>query len=188
MKLRNWGLLISIIIAAGCTVYSLLPVLLVVHSGIYNGGQLGKAVAQYPDTGITVLVAFATWIVVSYQFTKTEHKEILRMLLRDISGTRDNWVIYNVFKGSGWRTRAQIVESLKTPKLRNEIAKLVGKDWREVDRNIHILESAGIVKIQSVHDSIILYELTERGTNLQKVLESRGSRPLLTVEDGGGAK
>lgn len=182
MKSRNWVLLVSIITAVASSAYSILPILVSLHSGTFKPGQLGRIVVLYPGTTMTIPVAFAFWIAVGYQLLQTGHRKILKILLTNFSGAKDNWVIYNVFKGRGWGTRISILEALGSPKLRNEIAKVIEKDWRETDRNIRILESAGLVKVQSVHNSIVLYELTESGKDLLQTIMATLSSTSLTSE------
>lgn len=68
-----------------------------------------------------------------------------------------------------------MMEILETPMIRSEIADIVGMDWKEVDRNIKILESVDLVKTQYSHGSTSVFELTNKGKNvLEKVKSAIG--------------
>jgi predicted transcriptional regulator len=66
-----------------------------------------------------------------------------------------------------------IMEVLDGPKKRSEVAKLTYADWKEVDRNIRILESVGLVRVREDGKHRTFYELTEQGKNLVERIRSR---------------
>ena len=65
-----------------------------------------------------------------------------------------------------------IMESLKIPRMKSEIAKITTTDWKEVDRNIRILSSVDLVNTEFVHGSFSVYELTERGKEALRTVET----------------
>lgn len=89
-----------------------------------------------------------------------------------LSGKEDGLAIYNIFKGRGGNRRLLIMESLKVARMRNEIAKITNTDWKEVDRNIRILCSFNLVKTDFVHGSFSVYEMTERGKEILRIIET----------------
>ena len=80
--------------------------------------------------------------------------------------------VFEVFSGRGGVRRLAIMHSLETPRLRNEIANLTNTDWKEVDRNIKVLESVNLVRTQFSHGSISTFELTANGKKLMDIIQS----------------
>jgi DNA-binding HxlR family transcriptional regulator len=52
--------------------------------------------------------------------------------------------------------------------------RLTGIDWKEVDRQIGLLEQYGFVSVDAQEGPIKLYKLTEQGRMLVKLLDEPG--------------
>lgn len=76
-----------------------------------------------------------------------------------------------IVKMRGGNSRLQLLRSLDSPKQRNELTLLTGIDWKEVDRNIGLLLSYGLVSIYAESGSVKIYKLTEQGRLLLKLID-----------------
>ncbi len=175
----NRRILIVLILAAISTFLTVYTVFLIFHStppvtfggssnpvSAYNG-PVETLVGAHSGT-IPMTFAVVGWLLTGYELFAERKKEISQILRTEISGKRDHWNIYNVFKGKGGARRLTILEALSTPRQRNEVAKLTNTDWKEVERNVRILESANLVRTGSPRTTFPFFELTEEGDNLLK--------------------
>lgn len=71
----------------------------------------------------------------------------------------------------GGNSRLELLRNLETPKQRNELTQITGIDWKEVDRNIGLLLSYGLVSIYAESGSVKIYKLTEQGRLLLKLID-----------------
>ncbi|MCL5874588.1 MAG: hypothetical protein M1161_04530 [Candidatus Thermoplasmatota archaeon] len=133
-------------------------------TSIINGSAI--PVLGLQSVPIPLSLSVAGWLLTGYEIFAERRKQISQILRTRISGSRDNWNVYRVFKGKGGARRLTILESLDVPRQRNEVAKLTNTDWKEVDRNIRILESANLVRLRTAKTSFPFYELTEQGEEL----------------------
>lgn len=124
--------------------------------------------------GLTFVFLFLIGIPVErYELAAKKRKDVAHFVKREISGERDQWLIFGVFRSKGGSRRLMIMEVLDGPKNRSEVAKLTYADWKEVDRNIRILESVGLVRVDKNGKHRTFYELTERGKDLVERIRSR---------------
>lgn len=80
--------------------------------------------------------------------------------------------VYELMVGMrGGTSRLALLQSLETPRHRQELAEITGIDWKEVDRETTILEKYGLVKMYAQSGSVKLYQTTEQGQLLVKLLE-----------------
>jgi DNA-binding MarR family transcriptional regulator len=117
-------------------------------------------------------LSVAGWLLTGYELFAEKRKQISHILKTRISGGRDRWNVYNIFKGKGGARRLTIMESLNVPRQRNEVAKLTNTDWKEVDRNIRILEAANLVRLRTAKTAFPFYELTEQGEELLEIIST----------------
>ncbi len=66
--------------------------------------------------------------------------------------------------------RLELLRNADSPKQRNELSQITGIDRREVDRQINLLLSYGLVAIHAESGSMKIYRLTEQGRLLLKLL------------------
>jgi predicted transcriptional regulator len=131
---------------------------------------IAKATVVYPFVIVPWVLSAIGWLTVGYELFSVKQKAISKALKKELSEEDDRSTLYNILKGKGGARRLAMMFSLETPKLRNEIAKSTGTNWKEVDRNIKLLSSVELVQLQFVHGSMSVYELTEKGKKvLQKV-------------------
>lgn len=158
------------------TAYVIFLALIIYTTGVTLFNGLQRAVQEFPFTIIPILTAGLGWLATVYEIFSLKNKEVLKTLRKNLSGKSDDWVLYNAFKGRGGPRRLSIMESLGKPKLRNEIAQLTGTDWKEVDRNIRVLESIDLVRIQYNHGKVSVYELTDKGKEFLNLVETEIKR------------
>lgn len=77
----------------------------------------------------------------------------------------------------GSETRVRLLESLSIPKTRLQLANELGHDWNVVDRNIKTLLKYGVVRESSAYGNVRLYELTETGKTVLKLIEELRGAP-----------
>jgi hypothetical protein len=85
------------------------------------------------------------------------------------AGVDDN--VYDLMvkmKGAG--SRLELLRSMDTPKHRSELAQVTGLDWKEVDRDLDLLEKYGIVAVYAESGAIKMYGLTQQGKLLLSLL------------------
>ncbi len=176
MNRRILTVLILVVISTVLTFYTLFLIffryLPVTFDGSSNpvstyNGPVDTLVGIHSAT-IPMTFAVVGWLLAGYELFAERKKEISQILRTKVSGKRDHWNLYNVFKGKGGARRLTILEALSTPRQRNEVAKLTNTDWKEVERNIRILESANLVRTGPSKTTFPYYELTEQGEDLLK--------------------
>lgn len=76
---------------------------------------------------------------------------------------------------------------MENPRHRLELSELTGFDWKEVDRQLNLLLSYGLVTIYAESGSMKMYRLTEQGRLLLKLVEGLSSRkPKSPIEPSVG--
>jgi hypothetical protein len=70
----------------------------------------------------------------------------------------------------GGGSRITLLENMETPKNRLELSELTGIEWREVDREVSILEKYGLVKIFAQTGTVKMYQVTEQGKLLMNLV------------------
>ena len=63
----------------------------------------------------------------------------------------------------GGGSRLALLQGLQEPRHRQELAEVTGIDWKEVDRQISVLERYGLVKVYAESVTVRMYQLTEQG-------------------------
>ena len=176
------GTLKLAIFATFSSVFTVLTVLLAIYStssiSVYNSGSkavvYGASQAEFwspffpPSLGISVI----GWLLTGYELFAERRKEISRIIRTTFSGKKDNWNLYNIFKGKGGVRRLTILETLSVPRQRSEVARITNTDWKEVDRNFRILESANLIKTTVSKTPFPLYDLTDEGKDLLETISN----------------
>jgi DNA-binding HxlR family transcriptional regulator len=76
-------------------------------------------------------------------------------------------------RGSG--SRLSILQTLtEAPRYRNELSQITGIDWKEVDRQVGLLERFGFVSVETKAGPVKMYKLTEQGILLVKLMDEMG--------------
>lgn len=169
-KLKLVILLITLSIVS--TGYTLFLIVSFHYTGTGFTSRISKVVLSNRYIVIPIFTSCLGWLIAGYELYAIKKRDISRALKEKIPGRKDKWVIYNTFKGRGGASRLAIMETLNTPKLRSEVADAAEIDWKEVDRNLKILESVDLVRIQFTHGSVSIYELTDKGKEVLQIVKS----------------
>ena len=121
---------------------------------------------------IPICIGTLGLLMAVYEVLALRQRGVVGSLKKKMSNEGYDKDVYRVFSGRGGTRRLVIMRSLETPRLRNEIANLTNTDWKEVDRNIKILESVNLVRTQFSHGSVSTYELTANGKRLMDIVRS----------------
>ena len=169
-------ILLLIALSEGSTLYGLF-LILTFHYTVVNGvnsvSQVSETVMQRPYFLIPVSIGILGWLTTVYEVLTLKRGEFTGTLRKRMSSEGFDRNVYRIFSGRGGARRLAIMQALDTPKLRNEIASITNTDWKEVDRNVKILESVNLVKIQFSHGSLSVYHLTESGKELIEIIQSQ---------------
>lgn len=176
MKRKVIAILLLIALSGACTIYGLFLVL-TFHYEVVNGTAItSRASAMAIGRQfflIPLSIGVIGWLTAAYEVLTFKRGEITGSLRRRMSREGFDRDLYRIFSGRGGARRLAILQVLDTPKLRNEIAKITGTDWKEVERNVKILESVNLVRIQFSHGSLSVYRLTESGRELMYIIQSQ---------------
>lgn len=163
-------------LSAASTLYGIVLVL-TIHNTVVNGGNTASGVAEILVRPVSfplpIAIGIIGWLTTLYEVLTIKQKEISGTLRKRMSKEGFDRNVYRIFSGRGGARRVAIMDALNTPKLRNEIANITNTDWKEVDRNIKILESLNLVRIQFSHGSLSVYHLTESGKELLEIIHSQ---------------
>lgn len=175
MSRRNLLIIVMTIFSTVLTVYTILLLSTesasTMSSQFYTNGLTNgqaRSVLIFPPGYIPLISSITGWLLTGYEIFAERRKKISHMIRTRISGRSDRWKIYEIFKGKGGARRLTILESLDVPRQRNEVARLTNTDWKEVARNIKILESANLVRVSNTKTSYPSYVLTDQGEELLK--------------------
>jgi len=84
--------------------------------------------------------------------------------------------IYDLMIGMrGATSRMTLLRTMETPRYRNELSEMTGIDWKEVDRQVGVMEKYGLVKIYAQAGNVKLYQTTEQGRLLLKFIDELGT-------------
>lgn len=169
---RDLILFLTICLSVTSSVYGIILIIISFKLNTSLGGSISDTLVRYSLGAILLSIGTMGWIATLYQLTLLGEKRILNSLRREFLGNENHREIYKVFASRGGFKRISIMESMKEPRLRNEIARTTKTDWKEVDRNLRILKSINLVKVQSLHESVSVYELTEQGREVLHEIET----------------
>ena len=191
VKRDNTKILVLVALSAIASLYTIFLFLTIKNPavsgsfGVYAGpAALKDPIIRYL-TAVSIYLAILGWMLTVYEIISTKKLRfngIIRKIINNEGFDRD---IYRIFSGRGGQRRLAIMQSLETPKLRNEIARITNIDWKEVDRNVRILQAENLVKMDFSHGSLKVYCLTETGKDLAKIIvsyESGTSRNMALVK------
>lgn len=78
----------------------------------------------------------------------------------------------------GGTSRLVLLQHMETPRHRQELSELTGIDWKEVDREVGLLEKYGLVKMSARSGTVKLYQVTKQGSMLVELIEElNAARP-----------
>ncbi len=77
----------------------------------------------------------------------------------------------------GGGSRLALLRVMETPRHRLELARETGIDWKEVDREVGVMERFGLVKVCAESGTVKMYQTTEQGRLLLELFEEMGASP-----------
>lgn len=167
-------ILLLIALSEASTMYGIFLILTfqyTVVNGSNSPSMVAAIVMPQPYFLIPVSIGVMGWLATVYEVVSLKKGQFTGTLRKKMSSKGFDRSVYRLFSTRGGSTRLAIMNALDSPKLRNEVANITNKDWKEVDRNIKILESANLVKKQFSHGSMSVYDLTETGKELIGILQ-----------------
>lgn len=118
------------------------------------------------------------WVIVGVTFFRKGISQKWRRL------GFDKEVFQLMINMRGAKSRLTLLNYLGEPRQRAELSKLSGLDWKEVDREIDLLQRFGLITLYVQSGSVKLYRLNEQGklmlkliTELRERLPSEFSKP-----------
>jgi DNA-binding transcriptional ArsR family regulator len=66
----------------------------------------------------------------------------------------------------GASARLRLLNFVQEPKHKSELSRLAGLDWKEVDRELGLLERFGLISLHAQSGSVKMYKLSEQGKSL----------------------
>jgi DNA-binding transcriptional ArsR family regulator len=82
----------------------------------------------------------------------------------------DKEVFHLMVNMRGAGSRLMLLSYLGEPRQRAELSKLSGLDWKEVDRELGLLQRFGLITLYAQSGSVKLYKLSEQGKLILKLI------------------
>jgi hypothetical protein len=154
------------------------PSIVVPGTGV-PGGVGGVHLQSDPIFGYSVPLSFVGWAAVGLVVFQGKVGGVRRSQVRGLFSKRgfgaDTYDLMMGMRGAG--SRVSLLQNMESPKHRLELSELTGIDWKEVDRQISVLEKYGLVKVYAQSGSVKLYQSTEQGKLLLNLVgELSGKR------------
>lgn len=163
IKLRKWVVWLLAALALFAT-YQVVRIGILLHNNVPVNLRAGGLHEGEPSglwetfDGYLFLTAalWAATILTSFRLSKTQLANWL-----DYGLDRDTIDLMITKRGANSRFR--IMENLDIPRNRENIARATGIDWREVTREIGVLENHGLVYLSDTNGKVKKYVLTGKG-------------------------
>ncbi len=142
-----------------------------------TGSTMGLFNAYHEPTnpvfGYSVPLAGAGWVAVGVVLFQGRvvggyKRSRVKSLFASRGFGADVYDLIVTMRGGG--SRITLLENMETPRNRLELSELTGIDWKEVDRDVSILEKYGLVKIYAQSGTTKLYQVTEQGKLLMNLV------------------
>jgi DNA-binding transcriptional ArsR family regulator len=134
-------------------------------------GLIGLHQTVNPIFEYSVPLSAAGWIaagLVVFQGRVSGRRFRVRSAFAKMGFGSDVFDLMMGMRGAG--SRVSLLQNMETPKHRLELSELTGIDWKEVDRQLSVLEKYGLVKIHAQSGTVKLYQVTEQGKLLLKLV------------------
>jgi len=138
-----------------------------VHVG--GGGPSNPLIAYAPPLSIAGWVAVG---LVVFQGRATGRRSRVKSAFAKMGFGSDVYELMVGMRGAG--SRVSLLQNMESPKHRLELSELTGIDWKEVDRQLNVLEKYGLVKMYAQSGTVKLYQVTEQGKLLLRLVEELG--------------
>lgn len=134
--------------------------------------------SPYSLVGSSQPLALAGWLAVSLMAIQGRVNRRSKVKKFFLQNGLSSDVYELVMDMRGGNSRLALLQHMETPRHRMELSGLTGIDWKEVDRELGVLEKFGLVRLQAQSGSVKLYQNTEQGKILARLiaeLSPRGS-------------
>ncbi|MDG6995926.1 MAG: hypothetical protein JRN52_08385 [Nitrososphaerota archaeon] len=131
-------------------------------------GPTGSLIPYASLYSVSASIAVVFWLVFGFAAAIFWRSQYNRDIWRNAGFDKN---VYDLMvKMRGGNSRLQLLRNLESPKQRNELSQVTGIDWKEVDRQVNLLQSYGLVSVLAETGSVKIYGLTEQGQLLLKLL------------------
>lgn len=126
---------------------------------------------------VSVPLAFAGWSVLAGLIAATAWWK--KSYASPWKNTGIDKGAYNLMiRMRGGVSRLNLLRTLEVPRHRNELSELTGIDWKEVNRQIGLLQKYGLVSVHSQSGIVKLYKTTEQGKLLIQLVEELNDKSI----------
>jgi DNA-binding HxlR family transcriptional regulator len=111
----------------------------------------------------SVPLGLAGWVFVGISIVGGQHSS--KSKIKGIFAKRGfGSEVFDLMIGMrGGGSRLTLLREMQEPRHRQELAEVTGIDWKEVDRQISVLEKYGLVKVYAESGTVKMYHITEQG-------------------------
>ncbi|SRR5579875_1153752 len=128
------------------------------------------ALAFYESAG--PFISIASWLIfgVTLAYWRRGTSNPVRLSMMKAGFDKSVYDLMVKMRGSG--SRLSILQSLvEAPRHRNQLSEITGIDWKEVDRQVGLLEKYGFLSVNAQAGPVKEYKLTEQGRLLVKLMD-----------------
>jgi hypothetical protein len=126
---------------------------------------------QNPFLGYSLPLSLGGWSAIALVFFQgrvSRRSQVKKLFLKQ--GLDSG--VYDLMVGMrGGTSRLALLEHMEPPRHRQELSEMTGIDWKEVDRELGLLEKYGLVKMYAQSGTVRMYQVTEQGSLLVKLIE-----------------
>jgi hypothetical protein len=135
-----------------------------------NPAPINGAIARQTNIWITyAAIALASWALAvssTLHLSRKDREEWRKAGFDDL-------VINMMAESRGAISRSRILEVLRSPSHRGHVSNVTGIDWREVDRQMRVMEDISLVELRGKQGHRDLFGLTGKGSIALNLLESK---------------
>jgi hypothetical protein len=157
--------LVVYLLATFASIETLVAVVEALAAPTFGGGVSGPSPSGPANPFLLYAppLSIAGWIAVGlvvFQARANRHSRVKGLFARKGFGAD----VYDLMIGMrGGGSRVSLLQNMESPKHRLELSELTGIDWKEVDRQLAVLEKYGLVKMHAQSGTVKLYQVTEQG-------------------------
>ena len=145
--------------------FSLAETILAVTGSAFVGGPSQSSPGGAPGFfwQYSIPLSLAGWVFVGLSIVGGQHsnKSKIRGIFAKRGFSSDVFDLMIGMRGGG--SRLALLREMQEPRHRQELAEVTGIDWKEVDRQISVLEKYGLVKVYAESGTVRMYHITEQG-------------------------
>jgi len=161
-------------------VAALTPVTVIPGPSGPPGQAIPGGLHSNPVFGYSVPLSVVGWVAIGLIVFQGKASGSRRSQVRGLFSKRGfGSDIYDLMMGMrGAGSRVSLLQNMESPKHRLELSELTGIDWKEVDRQLGVLEKYGFVKVYAQSGNMKLYQSTENGKLLLNLLGELSPKSL----------